>query len=62
MFLKMIQGLVEPSEGSLKLPEEVKIGYVPQIIEVFNSFSGGEGFNRALTQAFGGHPNFTAAG
>lgn len=27
------------------------IGYVPQIIEAFDSFSGGQRFNKALTQA-----------
>lgn len=50
-LLKIIQGLGEPSEGTLKIPEEVKIGYVPQIVEGFDFLSGGERFQEALTQA-----------
>mgnify|MGYP000426190715 CR=1 FL=1 len=50
-LLKMLQGLVEPSQGSLHLPDAIVFGYVPQVINEFDSLSGGQRLNEALTQA-----------
>jgi ATPase subunit of ABC transporter with duplicated ATPase domains len=43
--------------GTILLPEDVVIGYVPQIITEFSTLSGGERFNQALTQALSVAPN-----
>ena len=56
-LLKMLQGLVEPNQGSLHLPDNVVFGYVPQVIDEFDSLSGGQRLNEALTQALALDPN-----
>jgi ATPase subunit of ABC transporter with duplicated ATPase domains len=56
-LLKMIQGLIEPTEGTVKLPEDAVFGYVPQVIEDFDVLSGGQRLNKALTQALALDPN-----
>jgi ATPase subunit of ABC transporter with duplicated ATPase domains len=56
-LLKIIQGLMEPSDGLVLIPEGVVFGYVPQIITEFNDKSGAQRFNQALTQAMALHPN-----
>jgi ATPase subunit of ABC transporter with duplicated ATPase domains len=56
-LLKMIQGTVLPSEGEVRRPEDCKIGYVPQLIENEETLSGGERFNRALTEAVSTYPD-----
>lgn len=48
-LLKMIMQAMEPSGGSLKLPDHVSIGYVPQVIEDKRSLSGGERFLKSLS-------------
>ncbi|MBI2707543.1 MAG: ABC-F family ATP-binding cassette domain-containing protein [Proteobacteria bacterium] len=50
-LLKLLQGQVDPTEGGLKIPTDVRFGYVPQVIETFDSLSGGQRLNKALTQA-----------
>lgn len=49
-LLKIIMGLIEPTFGSVITPNGVTFGYVPQIIETFGTASGGQRFNKALTQ------------
>jgi ATPase subunit of ABC transporter with duplicated ATPase domains len=56
-LLKMLQGLVEPSGGDLRLPDDIDFGYVPQVINEFDSLSGGQRLNEALTQALASNPN-----
>lgn len=56
-LLKIIQGLVGPSEGEIIVPKDIVCGYVPQIVENFDSLSGGERFNQALTDALRVYPN-----
>ncbi|HUX78872.1 MAG TPA: ABC-F family ATP-binding cassette domain-containing protein [Alphaproteobacteria bacterium] len=56
-LLKMLQGLVEPNEGDIHVPYDVVFGYVPQVIEEFESLSGGQRLNEALTQALVLDPN-----
>jgi ATPase subunit of ABC transporter with duplicated ATPase domains len=50
-LLKILQGLVEPSEGSIQKPDGLVVAAVPQIIEAFESLSGGQRLNAALSQA-----------
>lgn len=56
-LLKWFAGLIEPSEGDIKSPKECRVGYVPQIIDAFDSFSGGQRFNKALTEALSLNPD-----
>lgn len=56
-LLKILQGLVEPSQGNLHLPNDIVFGYVPQVIDAFDSLSGGQRLNEALTQALALDPN-----
>ncbi|MBP9692581.1 MAG: ABC-F family ATP-binding cassette domain-containing protein [Alphaproteobacteria bacterium] len=56
-LLKMLQGLVEPSQGDFRLPDDVVFGYVPQVIDEFDSLSGGQRLNQALTQTLALDPN-----
>jgi ATPase subunit of ABC transporter with duplicated ATPase domains len=50
-LLKMLLGEMKASEGEIIVPQDAIIGSVPQIINDFESFSGGERFNKALTKA-----------
>lgn len=59
-LLKMLQGFIIPTDGELKIPKEIIIGYVPQIIEAEQQFvilSGGQRFNKALTEALSIDPH-----
>lgn len=50
-------GLIDPSEGEIKYPTECRVGYVPQLIDAFDSFSGAQRFNKALTEALSLSPD-----
>jgi ATPase subunit of ABC transporter with duplicated ATPase domains len=50
-LLKWFAGLIDPSDGEIKYPTECRVGYVPQLIDAFDSFSGAQRFNKALTEA-----------
>ncbi|MBA2307468.1 ABC-F family ATP-binding cassette domain-containing protein [Candidatus Dependentiae bacterium] len=50
-FLAMLAGLIIPTEGTITMPEGIRSGYVPQISEKKSTLSGGQQFNKALTQA-----------
>lgn len=56
-LLKWFAGLMEPSEGEIKSPKECRVGYVPQIIDAFETNSGGQRFNKALTEALSLNPD-----
>jgi ATPase subunit of ABC transporter with duplicated ATPase domains len=60
-LLKIIQGMVEPTGGNIILPNDLTLGYVPQLIEISDlksgCVSGGERFNKALTETLNLHPN-----
>lgn len=56
-LLKMLHGSFLATAGEIKIPPEVQIGYVPQIIENFASSSGGERLHAALTEALCANPN-----
>lgn len=57
MLLKMLQGLTVPSDGTIRIPEDVSFGYVPQVIEEYVDLSGGQRLNEALTKALALDPN-----
>ena len=56
-LLRLMQGLIEPTDGELFLPENMSIGYVPQLIEEFDTLSGGQRFNTRLTHALACYPD-----
>jgi ATPase subunit of ABC transporter with duplicated ATPase domains len=56
-LLHMILGFKNPSEGKIHVSKDVTFGYVPQIIEDFANFSGGQRLNEALTLALALNPN-----
>jgi ATPase subunit of ABC transporter with duplicated ATPase domains len=56
-LLKIIEGSVLPSDGEILRPKDLKISYVPQLIENDLTLSGGERFNHALTEALAQYPD-----
>lgn len=56
-LLKMMMDLAAPIEGSIEIPSDVVLGYVPQVVETFESHSGGERLNKSLTAALSLNPN-----
>jgi len=56
-LLKMIHGDVVPTDGTVKIPDDIKTAYVPQLIDGFDSLSGGQLFNAALTEALAENPD-----
>ncbi|KTC71020.1 Uncharacterized ABC transporter ATP-binding protein HI_1252 [Legionella bozemanae] len=56
-LLKLLAGILEPTDGDICFPKELNIGYVPQIIEEFDSLSGGQRFHKLLTQALASDPD-----
>ncbi|HHF0525772.1 TPA: ABC-F family ATP-binding cassette domain-containing protein [Legionella anisa] len=56
-LLKLLAGKLEPTHGDIRFPQELNIGFVPQVIEEFDSLSGGQRFHKLLTQALASDPN-----
>ena len=56
-LLKIIMGQLEPSSGTISNLDSFKIGYVPQTILNYTDSSGGERFNKALSEALSGNPD-----
>ena len=56
-LLKILNGMVEPTSGQVLRAPDVTIGFVPQVIEEFDSLSGGQRLNAAVTQALSCDPN-----
>ncbi|WP_199739186.1 ATP-binding cassette domain-containing protein [Legionella qingyii] len=56
-LLKLLARLLEPTDGDIRFPKELNIGYVPQVIEEFDSLSGGQRFHKLLTQALASAPD-----
>ncbi len=56
-LLKTLLNQVEPSSGSIHISDDVIFGYVPQVICEFETLSGGQRLNEALTQALCVSPN-----
>jgi ATPase subunit of ABC transporter with duplicated ATPase domains len=56
-LLKILNGMVEPISGDVLIADDVIVGFVPQIVEEFDSLSGGQRLNAAVTQALSLEPN-----
>ncbi|MCX7123721.1 MAG: ATP-binding cassette domain-containing protein [Gammaproteobacteria bacterium] len=56
-LLKMLMGVIQPSEGEIFIPNDVCMADVPQVIDEFSSLSGGQRFNKALSEALSRQPN-----
>lgn len=56
-LLKFLAGVLHPAEGDIIFPKECHIGYVPQVIEEYDSLSGGQRFQKLLTQALALDPD-----
>ena len=50
-LLKMLHGSSDPTSGTIQIPDEIVVAYVSQIIEDFESLSGGERLIQALEEA-----------
>jgi ATPase subunit of ABC transporter with duplicated ATPase domains len=56
-LLNILRGTMEATSGDVFLPVDVHIGFVPQVIHEFDSLSGGQRLNAAVTQALSSDPN-----
>ena len=56
-LLKILQETFDPTSGSVQIPNDVRVGYVPQVIEAFDCLSGGQRLNKAITSALADDPN-----
>jgi ATPase subunit of ABC transporter with duplicated ATPase domains len=56
-LLKIIKGLLEPSDGLIKTADYIVIGYVSQVIKNDSALSGGQRFNSALTNTLSLNPD-----
>ena len=56
-ILKMLMGAIQPSEGEIFIPTDVCMADVPQVIDEFSRLSGGQRFNKALSEALSRQPN-----
>jgi ATPase subunit of ABC transporter with duplicated ATPase domains len=56
-LLKMLMGLYHPSSGELCVPGDAVFGCVPQVIDNYDTLSGGQRFNKSLTAALAQSPN-----
>ncbi len=56
-LLNILRGIYTTHEGNLTLPDDVCVGYLPQLIDTFETLSGGERLNQALTEALCQGPN-----
>jgi len=56
-LLKILYGLIQDYDGNIEMPQDAVISYVPQTIEAFDSFSGGQRFNKSLTDALSTNPD-----
>lgn len=56
-LLKILQLSIAATSGSIKIPDNVRIGYVPQVIDSFEHLSGSQRLNKALSGALSVDPN-----
>ncbi len=56
-LLKIIHGIFLPTSGQIEIPNTVRTGYVPQVIDDFASLSGGQRLNKVLTRVMRLEPN-----
>jgi len=56
-LLKMLQGVIDPNEGAISGQKNVTFGYVSQTIADHDTLSGGQRFNKALSDVIGMQPD-----
>ncbi|MBN9228028.1 MULTISPECIES: ABC-F family ATP-binding cassette domain-containing protein [Legionella] len=56
-LLKMLAGFCSASAGEIQMPQDVRFGYLPQVIEECPELSGGQRLNQALTKILSVDPN-----
>lgn len=56
-LLKMLYGQLQPTTGEIKKDPDGIIGYVPQLINDVDGLSGGQKFNKKLTEALAIQPD-----
>lgn len=56
-LLHMLRGTFNPVDGTIIMPSDVTIGFVPQIIEDLDNLSGGQRFNQTITSVLSDNPN-----
>lgn len=56
-LLKCLLGQIDIQDSMISIPDDLRLGYLPQIIETSESLSGGERLNSALTQTLLNDPN-----
>jgi len=56
-LLKILQGTAEASAGGIQHSDDINWAYVPQVIDEYDSLSGGARLNKALAAALCGDPN-----
>lgn len=56
-LLNILQGICEPTTGEIQCPDDVRFASVPQVIGTYDTYSGGQRFNKALTTALNRNPN-----
>jgi ATPase subunit of ABC transporter with duplicated ATPase domains len=57
VMLKAIQNKFDLIEGEIITSDSVSIGYIPQTVDRFEDLSGGQRFNKALTETLSSNPN-----
>ncbi len=57
-LLKIIQGLLEPSDGTVIRSNDVEFGYLPQALDNLKALSGAERINKRLSEIIAKQPNF----
>lgn len=56
-LLKMLQCVIDPTEGTISGRNQVTFGYVSQTIADYQALSGGQRFNKALSEVIGTQPD-----
>ena len=56
-LLKILHGTLAPDAGRVLRPDGLRIGYVPQIVDVVDGLSGGQAVNQALSRALAQQPD-----
>ncbi len=56
-LLNIIQGKQVPTAGKVTYSGSITFGYVPQTVTDYDTLSGGQRFNKALSQALSKHPD-----
>lgn len=56
-LIKVIADILSPSDGNIKIPHDINIAYVPQLIDNDDKLSGGQKFNQRLSEALALQPN-----